>query len=262
MSFPLFEINTFVMFGLFATGFFILGMFTLGYFTLRLNTKPAGFFILKLFTLEHITLGRYTLGHITIGRFALGYLILWLFTFGHFSIGLFTLLVGLFTLGHFMFRTSFKAPFFLLFQHFDDDGIIRTRSGPVSWGPSSLGSKMRWKRCFTKVFFPSEKEQGKQKVDHYQPSLLHLLYNNNNYKICFQDECDHFHWYLGWPTNMTKTHNDAWYRVGLQVYFVLLPDLTLTLNTDGTARISFCSTFVWESLDNANLSCLVPLLPP
>ena len=161
-----------------------------------------------------------------------------------------------------MFRTSFKAPFFLLFQHFDDDGIIRTRSGPVSWGPSSLGSKMRWKRCFTKVFFPCEKEQGKQKVDHYQPSLLHLLYNNNNYKICFQDECDHFHWYLGWPTNMTKTHNDAWYRVGLHGHLLYSQTFRLLWIQMGRLGLVFFSTFVWESLDNANLSCLVPFLPP
>ena len=235
MSFPFFEINTFVMFGLFATGFFILGIFTLGiftqgHFTLRLYTKPAGFFILKLFTL----------GHFTLGHFTLGYLILWLFTFGHFSIGLFTLLVGLFTLGHFMFRTSFKAPFFLLFQHFDDDGIIRTRSGPVSWGPSSLGSKMRWKRCFTKVLFPCEKEQGKQKLIIIS-RVCFICWIIILIRYAFKTSVITFHWYLGWPTNMTKAYNDAWYRVGLQVYFVLLPDLSLTLNTVGSARISFFS---------------------
>ena len=45
------------------------------------------------------------------------------------------------------------------------------------------------------------------------------------------------------------------------LFLLLQPDFALTLNvsTHGTATIFFLySTFVWESLDDTNLSCLVP----
>ena len=45
------------------------------------------------------------------------------------------------------------------------------------------------------------------------------------------------------------------------LFLLLQPDFALTLNvsTHGTATIFFLySTFLWESLDDTNLSCLVP----